>query len=649
MPRNDVKCLDQAAFEEFESAIDDPARVITDHAELDARGTDFWGFGSAPGLLLRPRSRDEVVAIVEIAHKRGIALVTRGGASNCAGAVNADPSVVMIDMSAMDQILEIDPKGHTARVQPGVVNAHLQERLAPYGLVFSPDPVSRHLATIGGNIIENAGGPHALKYGVTYNHVVSAECVLSDGRVVEFRATDDGPDMLGVVIGSEGTIAILTEATVQLRPIPAVTRSLMGSFATAHAAADTVAAIIQTGTVPACVEWLDHTGIVRLQQYTDTGYPLDAAAIVLIDIDGNAEEVDRETAIVENVLRQNAVEVRRADDEESRAKLWYGRLHALDTVVASGKGFFIGDVTVPREHFPQMQDAIQDAAARHADDLLFIMTCGHAGDGDLHPFTFYERDNPKAPAALLAANNEIVDAALELGGTITGEHGVGTEKRQFMTKRFTPVEIAAQRAIKRVFDPHSMLNPGVMLPDESADEPEVGAFEAALCSALGRYRVDLGEHVSVRRDEQGLVELPDGWFGNDKRISINTANLSLVVGSKVTLCDLTQSLTDHGVTCEAIPSIASNRTVGELIADAVGDERDAVRHALLGIDVLLAGNNAPARFGGESMKDVAGYDTKRLFIAGRNAFGAIVTATFKIRIEQIAESGVRRRRARPAG
>ena len=173
------------------------------------------------------------------------------------------------------------------------------------------------------------------------------------------------------------------------------------------------------------------------------------------------------------MLREQATEVRIAEDEKARTALWYGRLHAPDSVVHSGKGFFIGDVTVPRQRIPEMQEAIQAAAARHTDGLLFIAVCGHAGDGDLHPTTFFDKDNPKAAAALEAANNEIIDAALGMGGTITGEHGVGTEKRQFMTKRFTPVEIAAQRAIKKAFDPAGLLNPGIMLPDFSPEEPTI--------------------------------------------------------------------------------------------------------------------------------------------------------------------------------
>ena len=225
-----------------------------------------------------------------------------------------------------------------------------------------------------------------------------------------------------------------------------------------------------------------------------------------------------------------------------------------------------------------------------------------------------DRDNPKAPAALEAANNEIIDAALEMGGTITGEHGVGTEKRQFMTKRFTPVEIAAQRAIKRVFDPTGLLNPGIMLPDESPDEPHVSSFEAALRTALQG-------HPTTAAPTSGGTQ-----------IAVNTANLSLVVGAAVTLDGLSRHLSEHGVGCAAIPSESTQRTVGELIANPNAAERQDVRHALLGLEVVLPDGHAQARFGGETVKDVAGYDTKRLFIGGRGAFGAITTAIFKITV-----------------
>ena len=616
--------MDESTTAAFAAALADPGALVTDTAVLTESGRDYWGFGGKPGLLLRPRTRDDVVAAVRTAAAHRVSLVTRGGASNCSAGVMAGPDLVMIDLTRMDQVLDIDPAARIARVQPGVINAGLQQQLAPHGLVFSPDPVSAHLATVGGNIIENAGGPHALKYGVTYNHVLAAEVVLADGTVIELSASDEGPDLLGVLIGSEGTLGILTEATVLLRPIPPVTRSLMGSFATAHDAAQTIAAIIQTGTVPAAVEWLDRVGIAGLQQFTDTGYPTDVDAIVLIDVDGTADEVDRDAAIVDEVLSRTAIEVRHADDDDSRAKLWYGRLHAPDAVVRSGKGFFIGDVTVPRQHIPEMQQAIQDAAKRHSDALLFIAVTGHAGDGDLHPTTFYDKDNPDAAAALEAANNEIIEAALQLGGTITGEHGVGTEKRQFMTKRFTPVEISAQRVIKQVFDPTQLFNPGIMLPDVSPDEPALPTFEAAVRSSLERHRTTA---------PAALDAVAHADVVGDTTVEINTANLNLVVGAAVTLADLSRRLGEHKVRCSAVPNAQVDRTVGELIATAVGDERLAVRHSLLGVEVILRDGNRPARFGGQNMKDVAGYDTKRLFIGSHNAFGTITSAVFKIAVD----------------
>jgi len=606
--------MDDVAVKEFSAALAQLDAVVTDADTLAAKGHDYWGFGGTPGLLVRPNTREEVIAVLRIAAEHGIHVVTRGGGSNCAGAMMPSPDRVMIDLSTMNRVLDIDPLARTARVQPGVINADLQQQLAPHGLCFSPDPVSAHLATVGGNIIENAGGPHALKYGVTYNHVLAVEVVLADGTVIHLSADDDGPDLLGVLIGSEGTLGILTEATVALRPIAPVTRSLMGSFATARDGAEAISAVIRTGTVPAAVEWLDRAGIAGLEQYVDSGYPTDVDAIVLIDVDGTDEQVDHDTEIVDQVLRRTALEVRRADDEDARAKLWYGRLHLFDAVVGSGKGFFIGDVTVPRQHIPEMQDAIQTAAARHSDALSFIAVTGHAGDGDLHPTTFYDRDNPSAAAALEAANNEIIEAALELGGTITGEHGVGTEKVQFMTKRFTPVEIATQRAIKRVFDPTGLLNPGVMLPDQSPEEPDVSSFEAGVRAALQR-------HPRTVATTSGGTE-----------ISVNAANLSLVVGAAVTLDELSRHLAEHRVSCAAIPAESTRRTVGELIANPNAAERQDVRHALLGIEVVISDGHTPARFGGETVKDVAGYDTKRLFIGGRGAFGAITAAIFRITV-----------------
>ncbi|MFG1934422.1 FAD-linked oxidase C-terminal domain-containing protein [Mycobacterium sp. NPDC048908] len=606
------------ALERFAAAAAAHGDVTTDEGVLIERGRDYWGVGGVAGLLLRPHGRDDIAPIMRLAREHNVTVVPRGGASNCSGGMMPAAGRVLLDLSGLDQILDVDVDHRRARVEPGVINSDLQAALAPHGLCFSPDPVSAHLATVAGNIIENAGGPHALKYGVTYNHILSVDVVLSDGSEVTFSADDEGPDLLGVLIGSEGTLGIITKATVALRPIAAVTHSLLGAFGTAREAADTIAAIIATGVVPAAVEWLDRAGIAGLQQFYDTGYPLDADSIVLIDVDGTPEEVARDQTIVERVLRERATEVRIAEKDADRAALWYGRLNAPNSVVQTGKGFFIGDVTVPRDRIPEMQEAIQATAARHSDGLLFIALCGHAGDGDLHPITFYDKDNPLAASALEAANNEIIEAALGLGGTITGEHGVGTEKIEFMAKRFTPVEIAAQRSIKNAFDPAGLLNPGIMLPERSPDEPDTSAFGAAVADALAG----------------GLRPDPDAPLtaGDNTDIAVNLGNLSLVVGADATIESVNRYLDERGVTCAAVPAAGATRTIGELVATATGDERARIRHALLGADVTVVDGQSPARFGAETMKDVAGYDTKRLYISAHGAFGALRRLIFKVAV-----------------
>ena len=617
-PKNETSSSSDA-FVRFTKAAAAYGDVVTDQATLTERGHDFWGVGATADLLLRPRNRDQIAAIMAIASEYGVPVVPRGGASNCSGGMMPGAGRVLLDLSGLNQILEVDVAEHRARVEPGVVNFDLQEHVAPHGLCFSPDPVSSHLCTVGGNVIENAGGPHALKYGVTYNHILSVDVVLPDGSTTTLSADDDGPDLLGLVIGSEGTLGIVTEVTVALRPMADVTHSLMGAFPTAREAADTIAAIIASGVVPAAVEWLDHAGIAGLQQLYDTGYPLDAAAVVLIDVDGTAAAVARDQPKVEKLLRERATEVRIAEEDADRTALWHGRLNLPVAVAQSGMGFFIGDVTVPRDRIPEMQDAIQATAERHRDGLMFIAVTGHAGDGDLHPTSFFDRDNPRAAAALAAANDEIIDAALRLGGTITGEHGVGTEKTQFMTKRFTPTEIAVQRSVKAAFDPAGLLNPGVMLPDRSPDEPDSSAFGAAVGSAVsGHLAVDPGLPLTT---------------GDVTDITVNLGNLSLVVGADATVEQVNRYLAEHRVGCAAVPDVGGERTVGEVVATATGAERDHVRHALLGVDVAVVDGQTPARFGAETMKDVAGYDVKRLFIGGHGAFGALTHLIFKITVE----------------
>ncbi len=296
--------MDELTVDQFRRALDDADAFVTNTDHLSAAGHDYWGIGGTPGLLLRPRSTAEVSAIMRTAYEHGISVIPRGGASNCSGGMRPSEDCVLLDLSGMNRILDIDLSGLRARVEAGVVNGVLNQQLARFGICFSPDPVSNAIATIGGNIIENAGGPHALKYGVTYHHILAVDAVLGDGMITTFDADADGSDFLGLMIGSKAHSRLSRVRPLRLRVLPPVTRTLMGAFKSAHDAADSISEIIASGVVPSAVEWLDHNGIMGIEAFTSTGYPEDAAAIVLIDVDGTLGEVESDFKVIEEILRR---------------------------------------------------------------------------------------------------------------------------------------------------------------------------------------------------------------------------------------------------------------------------------------------------------------------------------------------------------
>ena len=437
--RDSALRIPHSALDELRSVLP-PAALVTDPTELPAYGRDFWTLRGVPGAVVRATSAEDVAATLRFAQRHGIPVAPRAAGTNVSAGFLPAPEGIVLDLRPLDRVVSIDAERREAVVQAGVLNGDLQTQLAPLGLVFSPDPASRPLATIGGNIAENAGGPHCLKYGVTVHHVHAVGCVLPGGAVLQLDAADRGPDLLGLVIGSEGTLAVVTEARVRLRPLPAVTRTLLAIFDRAEDAAEAVSATIAAGIIPAAMEFFDREATRFFEAYAPSGYPTDAEALLLIDVDGTAGEVARDLAELAALLRRRAREIRRADDDATRAALWRGRLLGAQALVASGRGYFICDTTVPRERIPAMQRAVRDIAARRA---LQIVTLGHAGDGNIHPVILYDRDDPAQVAAMHAADDDVTAAALALGGTLTGEHGVGSEKTRQMRQRFSPAELAA--------------------------------------------------------------------------------------------------------------------------------------------------------------------------------------------------------------
>jgi glycolate dehydrogenase FAD-linked subunit len=576
--------------------------VLTDEAARVVAGTDFITRRGVPAAVVRPTSIDQVVELLRYATKHGVAIVPRGTATNLSAAIAPGDDSLVLDLASMNRIIEIDAEGRRAVAEPGVINADLKAAAARLGLTYAPDPASTPISTIGGNIAENAGGPGCIKFGVTFHHVLGLDVVLADGRLVTF-SEDADVDLLGLMIGSEGILGVVTRAVLNLMPIPAARWTALASFERVEDAALTVSEIIAAGILPAALEICDKRSMEILEAHLPSGYPTDKAAMLIVELDGEPDDVARETPALEKVLRRWDPALRTAVDDHERAALWAGRLAAGFALHAIGKAFYICDSTVPRQRVPEMMARSRQIAASHGLDVPIL---GHAGDGNLHPVVLYE---PGQLSTVDAVAGEIADAALDLGGTLTGEHGIGTAKRDQMRRAFGPVELAAFRAIKRAFDPDGLLNPGVMLPPPTGEEPDLTDFGDAVRMAIAG-----GPRVFPTR----VADTP-----RDTTVDVDAENMSITAGGAAFCHDVATAARAAGLSCSAMESDG-------VVADAIegAGHRQPARRALLGVEATLPGGHR-ARFGSAAMKDVAGLDAKRLVAGGRGAFGRVERATLR--------------------
>jgi glycolate oxidase subunit GlcD len=421
---------------------------------------------SYPGLVVMPGSSAEVREVVRLLYLTGVPFVARGAGTGLSGGAVADPDAVLVALTRMNRVLRLDPACRRAVVQPGVINARLSEAAAPHGLHYVPDPSSQAACTVGGNVAENAGGPHCLKYGVTTNHVVELEVVLPDATVVRLGSPHGepwGPDLVGVFVGSEGMFGIATEIVVRLEPLPASVRTMLADFPTVRSASEAVSAVIAAGIVPAAMEMMDRACVAAVEaSIYAAGYPTDAAAVLLVELDGNAEAVEAEAATVSRILRERgAREVRSASTPADRARLWQGRKKAFGAMGRIAPDLAVQDAVVPRSVLPDIMDRIAEIRDRHR---LSISNVFHAGDGNLHPNISFDRHDPELAERVGVACREIMAACVAAGGSITGEHGVGSDKIDYMPWIFDPETLAAMRAVRRAFDPGERANPGKVIP-----------------------------------------------------------------------------------------------------------------------------------------------------------------------------------------
>jgi glycolate oxidase subunit GlcD len=443
-------------------------------SELDTYASDGLPIRrSRPGAVVLPGSREEVVGLVRALSHHRVPFVARGAGTGLSGGALARRDAVIIVLTRLNRILDIKPQDRIAVVEPGVVNVRLSEAVAPYGLHYAPDPSSQTACTLGGNVAENAGGPHCLKYGVTSNHVVELEVVLSNGNVVTLGSPGGEPwgsDLVGLFVGSEGMFGIATRITVRLTPVPQAVETLLAGFPTVRAAGEAVSAIIASGIVPGALEMMDQGCVAAVEaSIYAAGYPTDAAAVLLAEVDGrDAVSVSGEAREVERILREHgARSVRVATEEGERAKLWQGRKKAFGALGRVSPDLVVQDAVVPRSVLPDILETIADIGEKYGVTVTNVF---HAGDGNLHPNINFDSSDREQTERVEAASEAIMKACIDAGGSITGEHGVGIDKLQYMTLLFNSDTLSAMRATRQVFDPQELANPGKVVPVHACRE-----------------------------------------------------------------------------------------------------------------------------------------------------------------------------------
>ena len=435
-----------------------------------------------PMIVVLPETEAEVAQVLRLCHARGVPVVPRGAGTGLSGGALPLGAGVLLSLAKLNRIIEVDPRARTATVQPGVRNLAISEAAEQYGLCYAPDPSSQIACTIGGNVAENSGGVHCLKYGLTVHNVLRVRGLTMEGDSVEFgsRAPDaPGLDLLATIIGSEGMLAVTTEVTVRLVPRPRLARCIMASFADVGDAGDAVAALIAAGIIPAGLEMLDQAASRLVEPFANAGYDLAAAAVLLCESDGTPEEVDEEIEHMCTVLREaRATRIQVSNNEAERQRFWAGRKNAFPAAGRASPAYYCMDGTIPRKRLGEMLRAIQALEGKYG---LRCPNVFHAGDGNLHPLILFDDGDPESVARAEAFGAEILERCIQMGGTITGEHGVGVEKLDQMCSQFDTSTRDAFVAVKRAFDPAQLLNPGKVIPTLHR------------CAEYGRMRVSSGK------------------------------------------------------------------------------------------------------------------------------------------------------------
>jgi glycolate oxidase len=456
--------MDSAIIRELQALLG-PKAVLSDANDLLMYEYDGSVEQARPDCVVFPASRDQVVAVAQLAARHKITLVGRGAGTGLSGGALARQGGILVVFSRMNRVLEIDAENRRAVVEPGVVNLDLSRAVDHLGLYYAPDPSSQKSCTIGGNVSENAGGPHTLAYGVTTNHVLALEVVLPDGKAYRIggkTCESPGYDLAGLFVGSEGTFALVTEITVKLSRKPEAVKTLLAIFDQVADAPETVAEMTARAITPAACEMLDGWTLRAIEDFVHAGFPRDSGAVLLIEVEGLSEAVEAQAALIDEIcVRHHAREVRLAKDARERDLLWKGRKNAFGAVGRLSPSYYVQDGVIPRTKLPQTLKRIGEIGEKYGFQIGNIF---HAGDGNLHPIILFDQRDKAQYERAVAASGEIMRFCVESGGALSGEHGIGMEKNELMPLMFTEADLDLMSRLRAAFNPEGRLNPGKLFP-----------------------------------------------------------------------------------------------------------------------------------------------------------------------------------------
>jgi glycolate oxidase subunit GlcD len=462
--------------------------IVADETELLVYECDALTlFKKKPDVVVFATTAEQVASIVRLAHQNRIPFLPRGSGTGLSGGATAIEGGIIIELQRMNKILSIDAENRIAIVQPGVVNLHISHAVAPYGLYYAPDPSSQSACSIGGNVAENAGGPHCLKYGMTTNHILAVQAILPNGDTVRLGNPSGEPvgmDLLGAIVGSEGTFAIVTEITIRLLPKPQAVKTLIAAYRSIEECSQTVSDVIAAGIVPSALEFVDAKTIEAVEASVyKAGYPLDATAVALIEVDGFCDGLEETAAQIVEICRKNkAYEVRVAKDDEERAKLWMGRKGAFGAMGRISPDMLVMDAVIPRTRLPEVLSEIDRISERYN---LPVANVFHAGDGNLHPLILFDGRSTDQVDRIFAMGEEILKVCVDAGGSLSGEHGIGYEKKEYLGMVFSTSDLDTMLRVKAVFNPDGLLNPDKIFPSRRSCT-EIGKQTVTSTAEIGK-------------------------------------------------------------------------------------------------------------------------------------------------------------------